>query len=139
MPAPLGPVSQKKPDQHTLGAVMDNAWKFLAGGAALGFLAGFWTKLKDVLWRIVNLFIQQVEITSEHAHNALVGYLIAKYRRSRYYDKMYGAWYEHQRDGRYGLVPCEVYGGRTILFWRGLFPFWYTNAVEQRARTTPNK
>jgi hypothetical protein len=113
---------------------MDEAWKFLAGGAALGVVAGFWTKIKDVVWRILSLFIQQVEITSEDAHVALIGHLRERYRRSRFHDHMYGAWYEHQRDGRYGLVPCEVFGARTILFWRGIFPFWFSNPGERRAR-----
>jgi hypothetical protein len=114
---------------------MEEIWKFMAGGAALGFIAGFWTKIKEVLWRFANLFIHQVEITSEPAHSALIGHLLQRYRRSRFHEHMYGAWYEHQRDGRYGLVPCEVFGARTIVFWRGIVPFWFTNPNERRARS----
>jgi ATPase family associated with various cellular activities (AAA) len=113
---------------------MEDTWKLLAGGAAFGFIAGFWSRIKDFVWRFLSLFIQQVEITSEPAHAALVGHLLKHYRRSRYYDRMFGAWYEHQRDGRYGLVPCEVFGARTLLFWRGLLPFWYGNPGEKKAR-----
>ena len=31
------------------------------------------------------------------------------------------------------LVPCEVFGARTLLFWRGPMPLWYGNPVEKRA------
>lgn len=113
---------------------MDEAWKFLAGGAALGVIAGFWTRIKSVLWRFLSLFIQQVEITSQQAHAALIAHLLENYRRSLFHDRMYGAWYEYQRDGRYGLVPCEVFGARTILFWKGLLPFWFGNPGERRAQ-----
>ncbi len=49
---------------------------YLAGGAAVGLIASCWGKIKEVLWKICNLFVQQVEIPSEAAHNALVAYLI---------------------------------------------------------------
>jgi ATPase family associated with various cellular activities (AAA) len=113
---------------------MEDIWKLLAGGAAFGMIAAFWSRIKDFVWRLLSLFIQQIEITSEPAHAALVGHLLKHYRRSRYYDRMYGAWYEHQRDGRYGLVPCEVFGARTLVFWRGILPFWYGNPGEKKAR-----
>jgi hypothetical protein len=113
---------------------MDDMWKLVAGGATFGLIAGFWSRIKEFVWRFASLFIQQVEITSEHAHNALVGHLLKNYRRSRYYDRMFGAWYEHQRDGRYGLVPCEIFGARTLLFWRGFLPFCYGNPGERKAR-----
>lgn len=124
---------------------MEDAWKFMAGGAlvgVLGMIAGFWGKLKGILWRIANLFVQQVEIPTEEGHNALVAYLIARYKRSRMYDRMYGAWYAHRRDGRYGLVAYEQYGTRSMIFWNGRVPFFYNNAVEAKARqskgNTPN-
>jgi hypothetical protein len=116
---------------------MEDMWKFAAGGAligALGVIAGFWSKVKGVLWRIANLFVQQVEIPTEEAHNALVAHLIANYKRSRMYDRMFGAWYAHRRDGRYGLVAYEQYGTRSMIFWNGWIPFFYSNAVEAKAR-----
>jgi hypothetical protein len=109
-------------------------WNFVAGGAALGVIAGFWDKIKAVLWKGANLFVQQVEITTEHGHAAMVDYLAAHYPRSRYYDRLYGAYHEHQRDGRYALVPYEQFGNRTILFWDGWRPFFFSNAQEKAAR-----
>lgn len=116
-----------------------NVWNFLAGGAVLGVIASCWSKIKEWLWRVVSLFIQRVEFESEYSHNALVAYLIANYRRSRLYDQVYGADREHHRDGRYGLVPYEVFGLRSVVFWNGWWPFVFHNAIEQKARSSPNK
>lgn len=115
---------------------MDNLYNWIAGGAVLGFIAGFWEKIKQVLWRFANMFVQQVEIPSEQAHNALVSHLIATYPRWRLYDRMYGAHYEHQRDGRYGLIPYELFGNRNIVFWNGWYPFVYSNEQENKARSS---
>jgi hypothetical protein len=111
--------------------------KYLAGGAALGLVAGFWDKIKAVLWRFASLFVQRIEVPTEAAHTALISYLVANYRRSRFYDRMYGATYEHQRDGRYGLIPYELFGSRSVLFWNGLWPFWFANAQEGKGHARP--
>src|SRR5581483_9579390 len=92
------------------GSTPMNPWNVFAGGAALGLVAGLWDKIKAFAWRAFNLFVQQVEIPSEAAHEAVIAHLIACYQRSRAYDRMYGATFEHQRDGRYGLIPYEVFG-----------------------------
>ena len=46
---------------------------------------------------------------------------------------MYGASWEYQRDGRYGLIPYEVFGNRAMILWNGWFPFLFTNQVESKA------
>lgn len=107
----------------------------LAGGALIGLLAGFWDKIKTLAWRVINLVIQQVEVPSEAAHNAVVAYLVEKFPRSRFYDRMYGAIYEHQRDGRLGLVPFEQFGNRSVVFWNGWTPFVFANAQEAKAKS----
>ena len=108
-------------------------WHFAAGGAAIGLIAGFWTKIKGVLWRCANVLVQRVEIPTAEAHNALVAYLIKNYRRSRAYERLYGAWYAHRRDGKYGLVAYEQFGTRSMIFWNGWFPFFFSNAIESKA------
>ncbi|HEY1377773.1 MAG TPA: AAA family ATPase [Gemmataceae bacterium] len=115
-----------------------NPWNLFAGGAALGLVAGLWDKIKAVAWRALNLFVQQIEIPTEAAHEAVVAYLIAHFKRSRAYDRMYGATYEHQRDGRYGLIPYELFGHRTIIFWNRCFPFLFANAVEKKSKGGQN-
>lgn len=116
-----------------------DGWNILAGGAAIGLLASCWSKIKEVAWRFANLLIQQVEVPSESAHQALTAYLLAKYPRSRAYDRMYSASYEYLRDGHYGLIPYEIFGSRTLIFWNGWFPFLYTNAVEKKAKSSSNR
>lgn len=114
-------------------AVQDTAFNFLAGGAVLGVVAALWSKIKTVAWRAVGLFVQRVEIPTEHGHDAVVAYLVTKYRRSRNYDRVYGASWEYQRDGRYALVPYELFGVRSLILWNGWFPFLFTNQVEAKA------
>jgi hypothetical protein len=105
------------------------------GGAALGVLAACWEHLKSFAWRIVGLLVRRVEIPSEAAHQAVISYLVANFKRYRNYDSMYGADYEHYRDGRYGLVPYEQFGNRTVIFWNGWFPFLFSNAQEKRTKS----
>src|SRR5437868_1701363 len=112
--------------------MFDSAWNFVAGGAVLGVVASTWSKLKGFAWRVLNLFVQRIEVPTESAHDAVVAYLVAHYKRSRNYDRMYGATWEYQRDGRYGLIPYELFGNRTLIFWNGWFPFLFTNQQEQK-------
>src|SRR5262245_42150375 len=112
---------------------------FVAGGAAIGLIAGFWDKIKTILWKGANFFVQQVEVSSESAHEAIIAYLVAHCTRAKLYDRMYGATYEHQRDGRYGLVPYELFGNRTVVFWSRWWPFVFTNQQEnKKPGTTTN-
>ena len=106
----------------------------MVGGAALGVLAACWEHVKNFSWRLVGMVIRRVEIPSEAAHQALIAYLVAHYPRYRNYDSMYGADFEHHRDGRYGLVPYEVFGNRTVVFWNGWWPFLFSNAQEKKPR-----
>ena len=106
----------------------------LVGGALLGVLAACWEQIKALLWRITGLFIRRVEIPSEAAHQALISYLIVNYKRYGNYDKMYGADYEHMRDGRYGLVAYEQFGNRTLVFWNGWWPFFFSNSLEKKPK-----
>jgi hypothetical protein len=129
---------------NTLGTSMTNTEYFGIGGlglaavgAALGMVASMWTKAKDVVWRVIGLVIRRVEIPSQVAHDAVTSYLISKYRRSRNYDRVYSAAWECQRDGRYGLIPFEQFGFRTLIFWKWrVFPLIYTNQAEKKTNKT---
>jgi len=101
-------------------------------GAVFGVLAGMWGKVKSVAWRVISLVIRRVEIPTQAAHEAVTAYLIAHYKRSKNYDRMYGAHWEFQRDGRYGLIPYEEFGNRTLVFWKWLFPLVFTNQQEKK-------
>jgi hypothetical protein len=107
------------------GCIMDLS-HLLAGGAILGVVTACWTRIKLVAWRGINLLIQQIEIQDELTQNALVDYLVRHYKRSASYDKTYGAFNEHTRDGKFGMVPFELLGRRSIIFWKGWLPFFYS-------------
>jgi hypothetical protein len=107
--------------------------KVMAGGAVLGVIASCWDKVKAILWRIASLLVQRIELNTEYVHNAVIGHLIANYPRSITYDKIFGAWNEQQRDGRYALVSYEQFGIRNLVFWQGWRPFLFRNAQEAKA------
>ena len=108
------------------------SWNLLAGGAILGVVAGMWDKIRAVVWRVCNLFVQRIEVPTQAAHEALTAYLIVNFKRSRNYDRVYGAQWEFQRDGRYGLIPFEQFGNRSLILWNRFFPFIFTNQQEQK-------
>ena len=107
-------------------------WAIGLVGAALGILASMWGHVKQLLWRVLNLLVQRIEIPTQAGHDAVTSYLIAKFPRSRNYDRMYGASWEFQRDGRYGLIPYEQFGNRTLILWNRWWPFLFTNQQEQK-------
>lgn len=96
----------------------------LLGGAAFGFITSCWGYIKTVLWKICNLFVQQIEIHDENTSYAVVGHLIKNYRKSKMYDKAYAGNTEYIRDSdRNGLVAYEIFGKRSMIFWNWCFPF----------------
>jgi hypothetical protein len=115
---------------HQHKNIMDY-FRLLWGGAALGFLTATWGYLKAVAWKVCNLLVQQVEIHDDNCCQAVVSYLIAHHRRSGLYDRTYGAAYEHTRDGKYGLIPYEFFGKRSMILWHRGFPFLF-NGPEKR-------
>jgi hypothetical protein len=118
------------------GFLGPNAWIIATAGALLGVVASMWSRVKGVAWRVIGLLIQRVEVPTESAHEALVAYLIAKYQRSRNYDRLYGASWEFQRDGKYGLIPYEMFGSRSVIFWNRWFPFLFSNQMENKAASS---
>jgi len=118
--------------------IFSNPMSFLAAGGIMTLVVTMWSKIKGVAWRGIGMLIQRVEIPTESAHDAVIAYLIQKYKRSRNYDRMYGATWEYQRDGRYGLIPYEVFGSRTLILWSGWFPFLFSNSQEKKAANSKN-
>jgi hypothetical protein len=100
--------------------------KVLAGSAVLGLVAGFWGRIKTALWRLLNLFVQQVELLDEVTATVVIAYLLRHYRRSGTCERTYGSAYEHTQDGKYGLIPYELFGKRDLIFWSGPFPFLFS-------------
>lgn len=117
-------------------------WNFsnlIAGGAVVGVLAACWDKVRSLLWRLVNLVIQQVELSCASSHGAVIAHLVERYPRSRFYDRVFAASHERHCDGRYGLVPYEWFGDRSVVFWDGWRPFLFANARERRRRRNQSR
>jgi hypothetical protein len=108
-----------------------------AGGAIIGVLTACWGQIKAVLWKLLTLFIQRVEIKGVgYLNPVLLGYMIRHYKRSRVYDRTYGAHQEHIREQeRNGLVGYEEFGDNSLIMWNGLLPFVFS----QTAKSDPNK
>src|SRR5437764_4602553 len=109
-----------------------NLFNLAAGGALIGVLAGFWGYIRTVAWKFISLFIQRVEIRSNgYLTPILLGYLIRNYKRSKVYDRCYGAMNEHIRSGeRHGMVPYEEFGENSIIFWNKHLPFVFSQGVK---------
>ncbi|MFD2941569.1 AAA family ATPase [Flavobacterium notoginsengisoli] len=108
---------------------------FLKGSALVAFIVGFWDKIKTGLWMIVSIFIQKIEIKSEDTHDSIVAFLIKNYKKLPSYDKVYGSQYESFRNGKYGLVPYEKFGSKSIIFLNNKkvlnfikLPFYFSNS-----------
>lgn len=89
----------------------------LKGGALLAIIVGFWDKIKSFLWMILSTIIQKVEIKSEDLHNEIIGHLVKNHKCFKNYDKIFGSRYESFRNGKYGLVPFEIFGGTLMVFF----------------------
>ena len=99
-------------------------FNFLAGGAAVGVIAGCWGYIKGIVWKLVSTLIQRVEIPDTNLSQTLVGYLIRRYSRSRVYDRIYGSMFEFIKASEHtGIVPYETFGQRGLILWNGWAPF----------------
>lgn len=107
---------------------------YLFGGAAIGLLTSCWSYIKTFIWKICNLFVQKIEIEDEHLADAVANYLVANYPRSRLYDRVYGSKYDYirfedrKKPLRTGLVSFEHFGGNSLIFWNGWFPFIWNSS-----------
>ena len=93
---------------------------FLTGSAIAAVLAavvGFWNQIKSFIWKFISIVIQKVEINTEEAQDAVSAYLTSHFKRIPVYDRVYGAINETFREGKYGLVPFEKFGSRTVFYW----------------------
>lgn len=120
----------------------------LKGGAILAVIVGFWDKIKTFLWMVLSTFIQKVEIKSEDLHNEVIGHLVRNHKSFRNYDKVFGSRYESFRNGKYGLVPFELFGSSLMVFFSEKkyffkqirIPFLFSkNAVSKKSNSEDDK
>jgi hypothetical protein len=110
-----------------------NYFNFLAGGAALGVIAGCWNYIRGFVWKLATTLIQRVEVSDSDLCRTLVGHLVRQYPHSRLYDRVYASAHEYIKTGEQtGEVPYEWFGQRSLIFWNGWFPF-----VMSRGKANP--
>ena len=110
----------------------------LAGFAILGTVFGVvlrgWSSVKGFVYSIFRLIVTQVHLQDEATAQAVLAHLIRNNKRSTLGEKTFGGKHESFRDGKFGHVPFEYFGGHRILFWVGWRPLWF-NVTEEKAES----
>jgi|GEM_PF-539724 len=108
----------------------------LAGFAILGTVLGMvlrgWSSIKGFVNSAFRLVVTQVHLQDEATSQAVLAHLIRIYKRSTLCEKTFGGKHESFRDGKFGHVPFEFFGGHRILFWIGRAPLWF-NVTEEKS------
>src|SRR5262249_41187341 len=101
----------------------------LAGFAVLGTVFGVvlrgWSSIKNFLNGAFRMIVTQVHIQDDATSQAVLSHLIRTYKRSTMAEKTFGGRHESFRDGKFGHVPFEFFGGHRVLFWIGWKPLWF--------------
>ncbi len=108
----------------------------LAGIAILGTVIGVvvrsWQSIKNLCNSVMGIFVIRAHLDDETTARAVLCHLIDRYRRSGSGQRTFGGRHDSFRDGKYGHVPYELLGNRTVLFWRGWLPFWFAVQEEKQ-------
>lgn len=107
----------------------------LAGFAILGTVLGMvlrgWSSIKGFVRGGFRLVVTQVHLQDEATAQAVLAHLVRTYKRSALGERTFGGRHESFRDGKYGHVPFEFFGGHRVLFWVGRAPLWFNVAAEK--------
>jgi hypothetical protein len=110
----------------------------LAGMAILGTVFGIvvrsWQSIKNFFGSMMDIFIIRAHLDDETSAKAVLTYLVKHYPRSGGGQRTFGGRHDAFRDGKYGHIPYELLGDRTLLFWRGWLPFWFVVREEKTGR-----
>ena len=61
----------------------------------------------------------------------MLAHLVRTYRRSAVGQRTFGGRHDSFRDGKFGHVPFEFFGGHRVLFWSAGLPFWFNVTTEK--------
>ena len=107
----------------------------LAGFAILGTVLGMvlrgWSTIKGFVHTLFRLVVTQVHLQDDATSQAVLAHLVRTYRRSALGERTFGGRHESFRDGKFGHVPFEFFGGHRILFWVGRAPLWFNVTTEK--------
>lgn len=102
----------------------------LAGFAILGTVLGVvlrgWSSIRGWLQRCMGYLFVHAHLDDEVTIKAVLAYLMATYPRNKSGEKTFGGRCDSFRDGKYGHIPFELLGNRSLLFWKGWIPFWFS-------------
>jgi hypothetical protein len=108
----------------------------LAGLAILGTVIGVvvrsWQSIKNFCSSVMDIFVIHAHLDDETTVRAVLTHLVRHYHRSGSGQRTFGGRHDSFRDGKYGHIPYELLGNRTILFWRGWLPFWFVVQEEKQ-------
>jgi hypothetical protein len=108
----------------------------LAGMAILGTVFGIvvrsWQSIKNFCNSVMDIFVIRAHLDDETTARSVLSYLVKHYPRSGSGQRTFGGRHDAFRDGRYGYIPYELLGDRTLLFWRGWLPFWFVVREEKQ-------
>lgn len=106
-----------------LGAIM---------ATIFGVVLRCWAQIKSLFQCLFGVFISTVNVDDEDANRAVIEYMLKNFRISRTGERTYSGRFEHFQVGKYGLVPFEVFGDRTTIFWYGWWPIVYVVAKKKQ-------
>jgi len=95
----------------------------LFGGAAIiGVLAAFWQKIRNVIHRLLSVFIVSIEVEGFMAKSIKM-YCWDNLKRSPFGDRSYSSKNEYVKPvSRFQAIGYEEIGKDPIIFWNGLKP-----------------
>jgi hypothetical protein len=114
---------------------LESVAPLLAGFAVLGTVLGMvlrgWSSIKGFARGTFRLVVTQVHLQDEATSQAVLAHLVRTYRRSAVGERTFGGRHESLRDGKFGHVPFEFFGGHRVLFWVGRAPLWFNVSTEK--------
>jgi hypothetical protein len=101
-------------------------------GTVFGIVVRSWQSIKNFCSSVMGIFVIHAHLDDEATARAVLTHLVRRYRRSGSGQRTFGGRHDAFRDGKYGLIPYELLGNRTLLFWRGWLPFWFVVREEKQ-------
>lgn len=98
---------------------MTGAEQWIGSAAIIGVLAAFWSRVKTLSWRVVNLFIARARLEGS-VSNAVIYYCWSEMKHSPFGEKRYDSVIDFiQLKGHYQTIGFEIVGYDSMFFWKG--------------------
>lgn len=94
-------------------------------GTVFGLLFRGWTTIRTFIKNTASFFITTIHIEDEETAKAVMAHMLKKFKRSQFGNRVFGGRFENMKDGKFGHIPFEFFGGKKVLFWNGWIPIVY--------------